>query len=172
MPTVGFDTTNAMASVPLLAEAAPNGDYMVETRVSLNIPTTGNAVDYTQAGLLLYKDDSNYLRMDLYANSDTRQVEFIKGETPEGTNYPTWSATDLGPAGVISGTLTVWMRIVKRTVDGEDLYTAYDSPDGLSWTRAGTWTHALGSNAKICLYGGNRAGYMASFDYVHVSTLQ
>jgi arabinan endo-1,5-alpha-L-arabinosidase len=124
MPTVGFDTTNAMGSVPLLAESAPAGDYMVETKVSLNLPLTGNSVDYAQAGLLLYKDDSNYLRMDLYANSDTRQVEFIKGETPEGANYPTWSATDLGPAGVVSGNLTSWMRIVKRTVDGVDRYTA------------------------------------------------
>ncbi len=172
MPTVGLDTTNAMASVPLLAENAPTGDYMVETKVSLNLPPTGNGVDYTQAGLVIYGDDVNYLRMDLYANSDTRQVEFIKSETPPAANDPTWSATDLGPATTIAGQLTTWMRIVKRTIDGVDTYTAYNSVDGTTWARAGAWTHALGASPKICLYAGNRAGYTASFDTVHVSTLQ
>ncbi len=172
MPTVGLDTTNAMASVPILAEAAPQGDYMVETKVSLNLPATGNGVNYTQAGLVMYGDDVNYLRMDLYANSDTRQVEFIKSETPVAANYPTWSATDLGPATTVAGQLTTWMRIAKRTVDGVDTYTAYNSTDGTTWSRAGAWTHALGNAAKIGLYAGNRAGYAATFDYVRVSTLQ
>jgi arabinan endo-1,5-alpha-L-arabinosidase len=172
MPTVGFDTTNAMAQIPILSEATPTGDYLVEVKLSTSVPDDGSNNDYAQAGLLLYGNDANYLRVDLYSNSDTRQVEFIKGETPEGTNYPTWSATDLGSATSVSGLLTTYLRVAKRTIDGVETYTGYSSVDGVTWVRCGAWTHSLGSAAQIGLYAGNRSGYTASFDYVHVTTLQ
>ncbi len=172
LPTVGFDTTNAMANVPILAEATPAGDYMVEVKLSTTVPDTAMLDDYAQGGLLLYGNDANYLRIDLYANSDTRQVEFIKGETPEAAGYPTWNATDLGPATSVAGQLSTWVRLVKRTIDGKETYTGYSSVDGSTWVRCGAWTHTLGSGASIGLYGGNRAGFAASFDYVHVSTLK
>ncbi len=174
MPTVGYDTVDTahMPLIPILAEATPAGDYMVEVKLATDVPDNATIVDYTQAGLILYKDDINYLRIDLAANSDTRQVEYIKSETPEGTNYPVWSATDLGPATSTSGTLTTYIRLVKRTIDGKETYTGYSSVDGTTWVRCGAWTHTLGSGAFIGLYGGNRAGYNASFSYVHVTTLQ
>jgi arabinan endo-1,5-alpha-L-arabinosidase len=172
MPTVGFDTTNAMASVPILAEPTPVGDYMVEVKLSTSVADDTSNNDYAQAGLLIYGNDANYLRVDLYANSDTRQVEFIKGETPEGVNYPTWSATDLSGAASISGLLSTYLRVVKRTIDGIETYTGYNSVDGVNWVRCGSWTHSLGSAAQIGLYAGNRSGYTASFDYVHVTNLQ
>lgn len=65
-----------------------------------------------------------------------------------------------------------WLRIVKRTVDGKELYAGYSSNDDTTWLCGGTWTHSLGSGAKIALYAGNRSGYTATFNYVHVSTLQ
>jgi arabinan endo-1,5-alpha-L-arabinosidase len=172
MPTVGFDTTNAMAQIPILAEPTPAGDYMVELKLSTSVPDDTSLNDFAQAGLLIYGNDVDYLRVDLYSNSDTRQVEFIKGETPEGVNYPTWSATDLGPATAISNELSTYVRVVKRTIDGTETYTGYSSVDGLNWVRCGAWTHSLGSGAQIGLYAGNRAGYTASFDYVHVTNLQ
>jgi arabinan endo-1,5-alpha-L-arabinosidase len=172
LPTVSYDTTNAMASIPILGEATPAGDYMVEVKLSSTVPDGAVSTDYAQGGLLLYGNDSNYLRIDLYANSDTRQVEFIKGETPEGAGYPTWSATDLGPATAVAGQLATWIRLVKRTIDGKETYTGYSSVDGTTWVRCGAWTDSLGSTAKLGLYGGNLAGYTISFDYVHVSTLQ
>jgi len=64
--TVGYDTTNAMANVPLLAESAPPGDYMVETELTINLPTTGANADYAQAGLLIYGDDNDYIRLDMF----------------------------------------------------------------------------------------------------------
>ncbi len=174
MPTVGYDTVDTahMPLIPILAEATPAGDYMVEVKLSTDVPDNASIVDYAQAGLILYKDDVNYLRIDLAANSDTRQVEYIKSETPEGTNYPVWSATDLGPATSVNGTLTTYLRLVKRTIDGKETYTGYNSTDGTTWVRCGAWTHTLGSGASIGLYGGNRAGYNAAFSYVHVTTLQ
>ena len=174
MPTVGYDTVDTahMPLIPILAEPTPVGDYMVEVKLSTDVPDNASIVDYTQAGLILYKDDINYLRVDLAANSDTRQVEYVKSETPEGNNYPVWSATDLGPATSVSGTLTTYLRVVKRTIDGKETYTGYNSTDGTTWVRCGAWTHTLGSGASIGLYAGNRAGYNASFNYVHVTTLQ
>jgi len=172
MPTVGFDTTNAMASIPILSESAPAGDYMVEVKLSMDTPISTNGYDFTQAGLLIYGDDADYLRVDLVANSDTRQIEYIKGETPPAVNYPTWSATSLGPTTVVSGAQTAFFRLAKRTVDGTDWYTGYSSTDGTTWVRCGTWKHALGTSPSIGLYAGNRAGFNATFDYIHVSTLK
>ena len=172
IPTVNFDTTNAMSNVPILAEYAPMGDYLVETSVEMDMSTSGTGYNYAQAGLLLYRDDQNYLRVDLYANSDTRQIEFVKAETAPAANYPTWGATDLGPAALMAGHEKAWIRVAKRTVDGSDVYTCYSSIDGTTWLRAGSWTHRLGNNVSIGLYGGNRAGYDAMFDYIHVSTLK
>jgi len=170
--TVGFDTTNAMAQVPLLAEPAPATDYVVETKLTLNLPTTGAGNDFAQAGLLLYADDADYIRMDLFSDSDTRQIEFIKAQSPPANGYPTWGSSDVGAPTIVSGGVQVWMRIVKRTVNGAETYTAYSSADGVNWIRGSTWIHSLGTSAKICLYAGNRAGFTASFDYVHVSTLK
>ena len=68
--------------------------------------------------------------------------------------------------------MSAWVRIVRRNVNGEEHYTAYSSNDNVNWIEGGTWVHSLGSAAKICLYAGNRAGFTAAFDYVHVSTLQ
>jgi arabinan endo-1,5-alpha-L-arabinosidase len=168
--SVGADPIGAMTSVPMIAEVAPTGDYMVETKVDINLPTSGTGPDFAQAGMLIYGDDANFVRADVYNNNDTRQVEFIKAETAEKPGYPTWGATNLGPAA-INSEVTVWMRIVKRNVDGRSHYTAYSSNDGATWIRGGTWVHALGNAEKICLYAGNRAGFTATFHYVHVSTL-
>jgi arabinan endo-1,5-alpha-L-arabinosidase len=169
--TVGYDTTNAMANVPLLSESAPAGDYMVETKLSINLPVTGENADYAQAGLLIYGDDNNYIRLDMFSNSDTRQIEFIKQYMPPASGYPTWGSTNLGPP-IITTTVNAWLRIVRRNVNGDEHYTAYSSNDDLTWTQSGTWVHSLGSSEKICIYAGNRSGYIANFDYVHVTTLQ
>lgn len=144
---------------------------MVETHLTINLPITGSSSNYAQAGLLLYGDDNKYLRLDMYANSDTRQIEFINAETAQVSGYPTWGATALGPPALTTN-VSAWLRLVKRNVDGQENYTAYNSADNVNWTKSGTWVHALGSGAKICLYAGNVSGYTATFDYVHVSTLQ
>ncbi|HTW80370.1 MAG TPA: family 43 glycosylhydrolase [Terracidiphilus sp.] len=169
--SVGYDPIGGMAKVPLLAESAPAGDYMVETELDLNLPVSGVGQNYAQAGLLLYDDDNDFIRADLYNNNDTRQVEFIKAQVPQASGYPSWGATNLGTAA-INTEVTVWLRIVRKNVNGQEMYTAYSSNDGSTWIEGGTWIHSLGSNEKICLYAGNQAGYDANFHYVHVSTLE
>jgi arabinan endo-1,5-alpha-L-arabinosidase len=169
--SVAFDPIGNLPSVPVLAENTPSGDYMIETKIDINLPTSGVGADFAQAGVLVYKDDNNFVRVDLYNNNDTRQIEFVKAETAEQTGYPTWGATNLG-APLITTDVSAWVRIVKRDVNGEEHYTAYSSNDGTTWIEGGTWVHSLGGAAKIALYAGNRSGFTASFDYIHVSTVQ
>ena len=72
------------------------------------------------------------------------------------------------------------MRIVKRNNQstGEQNYTAYTTTQTdatgrpVNWVRGGTWTHSLGTNAKIGLVSMSGSGYTAQFDYVRVSTVQ
>jgi arabinan endo-1,5-alpha-L-arabinosidase len=176
--SVGYDTVGNMPNVPLLAESAPLGDYIIETEVDLNIPVTGDGSNYPSAGVLIVPvtgttpDPNNFIRVDLYNNNDARQVEFIKVQTAAVAGYPTFGATNQGPPA-LSTVATVTMRLVKRNVNGEEHYTAYSSNDGgVTWSKSGTWIHSLGNAADICLYAGNTAGYTADFHYIHVSTLQ
>jgi arabinan endo-1,5-alpha-L-arabinosidase len=169
--SVAYDPIGNMPNVPMLAEAAPTGDYMVETEVDIDLPASGVGSDYAQAGLLIYGDDNDFIRADLYNNNDTRQVEFIKAQMAQQSGYPAWGATNLGVAA-INTQVTAWLRIVKRNVDGAEHYIGYSSEDGVTWIEGGTWVDSLGSTEKICLYAGNRSAYTATFHYVHVSTLE
>jgi arabinan endo-1,5-alpha-L-arabinosidase len=64
-----------------------------------------------------------------------------------------------------------YLRISMRVVNNEERYTAYTSRDGHTWNHGGTWTHALGSNARIGLISMGGSGFTTSFDYVRVYTL-
>lgn len=158
-----FVDTNT-ASV--LTERAPNGDYTVETRVRLDLPPTGCCYDSTQAGLVIYGDDDNYLKLVHVAMGETRQTEFAKEESPVPPHYPRYGNSVIGAPGEWT-----YLRIVKRTHDREEWYTAYTSGNGAQWTRGGTWTHHLGRTARIGLVAMGGAGFTANFDYVRVYTI-
>lgn len=134
-------------------------------------PASTSTALATSSGLLIYGDDNNFVRLDLFNDNDTRQVEFIKAQSPQASGYPTWGATNVGAAS-INAQVSVWLRIARRNVNGAEHYTAYSSNDGTTWIQGGTWVHQLGSNERICLYAGNRTGYTGTFHYVHVSTVQ
>ena len=67
-------------------------------------------------------------------------VELIATETGS-------SGTAIG-APTIATTVSAWLRIVKRDVNGQENYTAYSSADDVHWTQSGTWVHTLGSGAN------------------------
>ncbi|MDP9239739.1 MAG: arabinan endo-1,5-alpha-L-arabinosidase, partial [Actinomycetota bacterium] len=64
-----------------------------------------------------------------------------------------------------------YLRIVRRMGPGGERYTAYTSQDGVTWIHGGTWTHALGSAAKIGLISMGGTGFVANFDYVRLYRL-
>ncbi len=152
----------------ILWEQAPTGDYLVETKLKLNLPPEGCCHNYVQAGLVIHSDEDNYVKLVQLSIWDTRQVAFAKEVGPGGpARYPRYGETAGGPA-----TETLWLRVAKRTVGLEEHFTAYSSRDGSYWSRAGTWTHRLGTGARIGLVSQSGGGFVATFDYVRVFELK
>ena len=153
-------------SASVLLQPAPNRNYIVETKVTLNVPAEGCCQNFVQAGLVIYGDDNNYVRLMNVSIWETRQTEFAKEFIDPFSNKAHFGGTLVGPPAD-----TTWLRIVKRNRQGEDLYTAYTSRDGVTWVRGGTWTHNLGNNARLGLLSLGGAGFVAQFDYVRVYTI-
>ena len=157
------DSNNAS----VLLEAAPKGDYIVEAKLMLNLPPEGCCFNYVQAGLVIYGDDDNYIKLVEVSIWETRQTEFAKELAPVPPGYPRYGNTVVGAPGE-----WVYLRIVKETTKDGELYTAYTSTDGVNWVRGGTWTHELGSDASIGLVSMGGSGFTATFDYVRVYKLK
>ena len=163
-----FDTQNADLYVDsnnasVLLEAAPKTDYVVETRVKLDLPAEGCCYNYVQAGLAIYGDDDNFIKLTHVSIWETRQTEFAKELAPVPAGYPRYGNT-------VIGTPDEWtyLRIASYHCGGpEQCYTGYTSRDGVHWTRGGTWTHRLGNNERIGLVAMGGSGFTAWFDYVH-----
>jgi arabinan endo-1,5-alpha-L-arabinosidase len=153
------DSNNAS----VLTEPAPNGNYVVETRFQLNLPPEGCCYNYVQAGLVIYGDDDNFIKLVHVSIWETRQTEFAKELSPVPAGYPRYGNTVVGPPSEWT-----YLRIVKRTHAGSEEYTAYTSQDGQHWVRGGTWTHNLGTDARIGLVSMGGSGFVANFDYVRV----
>lgn len=162
-----FDTQNADLyegnnSASVLTEATPEGDYIVETKLRLTVPPDGCCFNYRQGGLVIYGTDDSYIKLVHVSIWETRQTEFAK-EVPTGQPVRRYGNTVVGPPGEWT-----WLRIVKRTVDGEEHYRAYTSDDGTTWVRGGVWTHNLGPTARIGLVSMGGDDYTTEFDYVKV----
>ena len=156
------DSNNAS----ILLESAPSDNYIVETKVKLNLPAEGCCFDYVQAGLVIHGDDANFIKLVSVSIWDTRQTEFAKELAPIPAGYPRYGNTVVGAPGEWT-----YLRIVKRSNLEGELYTAYTSMDGVNWVRGGTWTHQLGTNARIGLVSMGGSGFTANFDYVRVYEL-
>ena len=166
------DLSGTSNNASILVENAPTGDYMVEARIKLDVPAEGCCHNYAQGDVLIYKDDDNYVRLGQTSIWETRQTEFGKEMT-----YGTGSV--YGNTVVGAPALWTWVRIVKRTdtTSGTENYTAYTSRNGHNYVRGGTWTHSLGTGAKIGLVamGQNQdlgATFHATFDYVRVYSVK
>lgn len=153
------DSNNAS----VLTELAPSDNYIVETKVKLNLPAEGCCYNYVQAGLVIYGDDDNFIKLATVSIWETRQTEFAKELAPVPAGYPRYGNTVVGPPEEWT-----YLRIVKRSNNQGEQYTAYTSRDGVNWVRGGTWTHQLGTNAKIGLVSMGGSGFTANFDYVRV----
>ncbi len=144
---------------------------MVETRLHFPLPADFSNHNYVQAGLVIYGDDNNYIKLVHLAWNGTRQIEFAK-EIPQGQRY----------GNILLSPPADWtyLRIVKRALpaSGEESYTAYTTTRGdaagqpKDWIRGGTWTHSLGAGAQIGLVAMSGSGFRAEFDYIRVAAAQ
>ncbi len=176
--TFRFDTQAADLFVDsnnasVLTLPATSGDYVVETRVRLNLPSEGCCFNYVQAGLVIYGNDDNFIKLVHVSIWETRQTEFAKELAPVPAGYPRYGNTVTGPPAQSPDEWT-YLRIVKREAAspyGEDTYTAYTSQDGKTWVRGAVWTHELGAE-RIGLVSMGGSGFVANFDYVRVYELK
>jgi arabinan endo-1,5-alpha-L-arabinosidase len=165
--TQGADLFEDSDNASVLTRPLPGGNYVVETKLRLNLPPEGCCFNYVQAGLVIYGDDDRYVKLTHVSIWETRQTEFAK-EVPAGTpGLPRYGNTVVGPPGDWT-----YLRIVRRQHAGEEQYTAYTSQDGEHWVRGGTWTHELGGDAQLGLVAMGGTGFTAEFDYVRVYRLR
>ncbi|HYF62772.1 MAG TPA: family 43 glycosylhydrolase [Herpetosiphonaceae bacterium] len=166
LETAAADLFEGNNSAPVLLANAPAQDYVVETRLTLDLPPEGCCFNYVQAGLVIYGDDDNFIKLVHVSIWETRQTEFAKERFPVPAGFPRYGNTVGGPPGA-----TTWLRIAARRSGAEVAYTAYTSRDGERWVRGGTWRHQLGASPKIGLVAMGGSGFAASFDYVRVHRL-
>ena len=180
IPIQAADLYVDVDNAAVLVRDAPKGDYVIETKVRMDVPS-GCCFNYAQAGFLVYGSDDAYIKLTETAIWNTRQTEFAKEipVAPEG--WARYGNTVVGPPG----DEWTYLRIVVERLSGAErheaggdtyAYTAYTSMDGETWVEGGTWTHSLGDDVQIALvaYGLQDAAqqFTAEFDYVRVSTVK
>lgn len=166
-----WDTQNADLhegnnSASVLTRDLPDGNWIVEARVKLNLPAEGCCYNYTQAGLVVYDSDDAYLKLVHVSIWETRQTEWAK-EVPN----PIVTGQRYGNTVVTAPGEWTWFRIARWTRAGKTHYQAYVSRDGENWNRGGVWTHEL-DDPEIGLVSMGGSGFAAEFDYVRVHKLQ
>jgi arabinan endo-1,5-alpha-L-arabinosidase len=149
----------------VLQTALPAGDYRVELELRLDAPEDCCATA-VQAGLVVMRDDDNYVKLVEMAREGLRQVEFAKEVAPVEQYHPRYGNTLAGTPGA-----TTWLRLDVHRDGGVERYTAYSSQDGRTWVGGGTWTHRLGPGARLGLVAMGGAGRHATFVRVGVSAL-
>ena len=152
---------------PVLTRPAPPGDYVVETALRLDVPSTGRMSGHVRAGLVVYADDDRFVSLVHGAPGTIRVTELGKKVPPGDSRLPQYGIMSGGPPGDLTG-----LRLVHRRSGGHDLYTAYTQQDGRRWIRGGTWVYdGLGSAGRIGLVALGGAGFTATFEYFRTWTL-
>lgn len=166
----------------VLLRDQPRGDYVFQAKVRVDVPDKGCCFNFAQAGIIVYGDDNNFVKLTNTSIWNTRQTEFAKEQFPVSDGWARYGNSVVGPPSAD----WTYLRIVVETLRGKDRaaalgdterYTSYTSQDGRHWVRGGAWTHTLGADARIGLLAmGQQAGtagtFTAEFDDVRVSTLR
>ena len=143
---------SARHDAPLLAQPAPPGDWIAEVKLTNNLPATGEH-NSIQSGLVLYQDDTHFLKLTLQSIGNTRQLEFARLDGPQS-----W-----GRAYLAAAAPEIYLRIARHG----NIFTAYSSHDGLQWTRGPSWT-LTAPQPRIALISAGGAGFVSRFSYVRV----
>ena len=110
--------------VPFVQQPLPSGTWEVTTEVAIS-PTAS----YQQAGLNLWRDSSNYAKVDTFSSSGTQRMQFIWRNAGTDRNVSGTDILDV-PAGTGS---TMWFRL---TNDGTNITARY-SIDGSTFSTLG-----------------------------------
>jgi hypothetical protein len=157
---------NNTASV--LTRDAPEGDYLVETKLELD----GVGVN-KQAGLILYGGDDHFVKLVRSQlgllrkpGSVAQYVEFTKEGARPTTTPPT--AVHASPMWGAAPGETTWLRLYAHedVANGEHELRMASSTDGETWRWGGVWTLPADQDLRIGLVAMNTPGATARFDYV------
>lgn len=178
------DTYVDVDTAYVLVRDAPDRDYVIETAIRMTVPDDGCCFNYSQAGIGVFDDEDNLVKLTETSIWNTRQTEWAKeiGEVPDG--WSRYGNTVVGPPSEHADGGWTYLRIVVEELTGEERaaaggdthsYTAYTSQDGEHWVRGGTWTHSL-DDGQIALYAMGTTDpnqtFTAEFDYVRVYSLK
>jgi hypothetical protein len=164
-PVEAADLTGTGNDAGLLLREAPEGDWTVETKLTIDLGTD-DIRNFQQGGLIAYVDDDLFTRLSHVAIFNTRQTEFGK-EMPYAGRLA-YGGTIIGPPAD-----TTWLRLTHRTdeANGERELQASTSTDGVTWVHGGVWTLPLDADLRIGLIShGLQTGEPATsqFDYFRV----
>ncbi|RLP96537.1 family 43 glycosylhydrolase [Micromonospora sp. CV4] len=161
-PVQAADLTGTGNTAGVLLRDAPRGDYVVETKVTLNLGEE-TVRNYQQAGLVAYVDDDRFARLAQVAIWNTRQVEY-------GYELPFAGQPVYGGSIVGTPATTTWLRLAHHVdpVSGEHEFRAGSSRDGRTWTWGAVWTFPADPTPRIGLvaHGGAEPPVTAEFDYL------
>ena len=123
---------------------------------------------------MVYDDDDNFIKLVPRLDLEHAPDRVRQGAVPVPAGYPRYGNTVVGAARRVDLAADRedehgGPHTPQGTYGGHERYTAYTSLDGVTWTRGGTWTHHLGSDARIGLVSMGGSGFDAEFDYVTLS---
>lgn len=151
---------------PVLTRAAPEGEYVVETAVRLDVPWTSTS-EHVQAGLVVYDSDERFLSLVHATPGWIRTTAFATNRPEDASGAANRGVMSVGPPGELTH-----LRIVHRHLGGHELYTAYTQQDGRRWVRGGTWRDdAMGQSPRLGLVAFGAAGYTATFEHLRAWAL-
>jgi beta-xylosidase len=146
----------------LLLRPAPEGDFEISTRV-LFTPSS----NFQFAGLLIYQDDDNNIRLG-------RAYAFFDWDPDRFPGNAIYFGVDLqgksGCPNFITVTDSESEAYLKIRREG-NLYSAYYSRDGISWTLTGQHVAELESISIGLFAGQSGVTETADFDYFLIETL-
>ncbi|WP_410809153.1 family 43 glycosylhydrolase [Micromonospora sp. 067-2] len=161
-PVQAADLTGTGNTAGVLLRDAPRGDYVVETKVTLDLGEE-TVRNYQQAGLVAYVDDDRFARLTQVAIWNTRQVEY-------GYELPFAGRPVYGGSIVGTPATTTWLRLAHHVdrVTGEHEFRAGSSRDGRTWTWGAVWTFPADTTPRIGLvaHGGAEPPATTEFDYL------
>ncbi|MEM9215757.1 MAG: tandem-95 repeat protein [Cyanobacteria bacterium P01_F01_bin.150] len=125
-------------------QAATDDDFNVEVKFASE-PVS----KWQMQGILIEQDDSNWLRFDISSNGSSLRI--FAGETSNGKSKKKLSTYI--PAGSAT-----YLRVDRQG----DVWTLEYSADGVSWTAAGSFTHAL-NVISVGTFAGNAGKNLPAF---------
>ncbi|WP_162458480.1 family 43 glycosylhydrolase [Pseudactinotalea suaedae] len=128
----------------LLLREMPEGTWTAETRVTIPF---GDAIPYgwPQAGLIAYTDDDEWVELAYTTRESRRFVAFARETDSAGS--VAYGHAALGPSRD-----TMWLRLQHTVAEnGEHLYRAAISMDGVHWVWHGTRTLPAGPQPPVGL---------------------